>query len=536
MIKPKLLIFFVFFCLALSFAAFTNHAWEDYYITYRCSKNLATGNGLVYTPGERVHAFTSPLNVLVPALINYISADSSDELVLWIFRLLSASLLALAAINCYEIAKKLSFNKISIIFLLGLLATDAKTIDFTINGQEAAFMVFFLSWMFRTLMVSDEKITLKLALSWAGLMWTRPDGFIYFGSVALGFLLFPQGVRFARSRKELLAVYVKATLLSMILYCPWFVWAWSYYGSPIPHTIVAKGLTFSPPDLLGYLQHFLLLPFNAIFGDTSADAVFTPAYAHFGGWPAFMFLASKAASFFCLIFWLLPTKNYSVRSLSVGFYISLFYISYIANYPYPWYIPNIAIMSFVILALSADRIFTSIRSIRLDKVRSAASVIFKFIVSVSLIFAGIVLCLTAYQLRIQQHVIENGVRQQIGLWLLGNAAKGDTVFLEPSGYIGFYSNLKLYDFPGLTSLEVVAARKKLRSNQWKMLIEDLKPDWVVRRWYEATDDETTPAYLDQSYTSVKTFDAMPAVNSYRFLPGRYYLYHDSVYTVYKRDP
>lgn len=34
------------FVLALLFALYTNRAWEDYYITFRSSKNLASGNGL----------------------------------------------------------------------------------------------------------------------------------------------------------------------------------------------------------------------------------------------------------------------------------------------------------------------------------------------------------------------------------------------------------------------------------------------------------------------------------------------------------
>src|SRR5881394_385774 len=34
---------------------------EDAYITYRYAHHLATGNGLVYNPGERVMGFSSPL-------------------------------------------------------------------------------------------------------------------------------------------------------------------------------------------------------------------------------------------------------------------------------------------------------------------------------------------------------------------------------------------------------------------------------------------------------------------------------------------
>jgi len=69
----------VVFTLALLFAAYTRHAWEDYYITYRCSKNLATGHGLVYTVGERVHAFTSPLNVLIPAALSVMTGNTRSS-------------------------------------------------------------------------------------------------------------------------------------------------------------------------------------------------------------------------------------------------------------------------------------------------------------------------------------------------------------------------------------------------------------------------------------------------------------------------
>ena len=51
----------------LGYALYTDHIWEDFFITFRHSENLARGDGLVYQPGERVHGFTSPLGVLLPA-------------------------------------------------------------------------------------------------------------------------------------------------------------------------------------------------------------------------------------------------------------------------------------------------------------------------------------------------------------------------------------------------------------------------------------------------------------------------------------
>src|SRR5690349_3775459 len=80
------------FAAPLVFAIITRHVWEDYYITFRASKNLALGNGLVYQIGERVHSFTSPLGVLLPAFLYLLT--HSDTLALWCFRLIACGALA----------------------------------------------------------------------------------------------------------------------------------------------------------------------------------------------------------------------------------------------------------------------------------------------------------------------------------------------------------------------------------------------------------------------------------------------------------
>ncbi|MEN9402814.1 MAG: hypothetical protein RL091_1517, partial [Verrucomicrobiota bacterium] len=59
--RSRALIFLLVAGIAAAFALYTHHVWEDYYITYRSSKNLATGHGLVFNYGDRLHTFTSPL-------------------------------------------------------------------------------------------------------------------------------------------------------------------------------------------------------------------------------------------------------------------------------------------------------------------------------------------------------------------------------------------------------------------------------------------------------------------------------------------
>ena len=83
--RPTSLSFIFAFVLALVFAATTQHVWEDYYITFRSSKNLAEGYGLVFNHGDRLHTFTSPLGVLLPAFAYLLTGNQSDVGAIWIF-------------------------------------------------------------------------------------------------------------------------------------------------------------------------------------------------------------------------------------------------------------------------------------------------------------------------------------------------------------------------------------------------------------------------------------------------------------------
>ena len=148
-------------------------------------------------------------------------------------------------------------------------------------------MMFFLALALHALTVRSDWTVLKLGLAGAGLMWTRPDGFIYFGALGLGFLLFDAGRPIGQSRLGLLKIFLWAGALTTVLYLPWLLWAWHYFGSPIPHTIIAKGVEVclcdaaactAPCSAFGF-------PFGMLVGRTSVGATFLPANALlFGGW------------------------------------------------------------------------------------------------------------------------------------------------------------------------------------------------------------------------------------------------------------
>jgi hypothetical protein len=154
-----------------------------------------------------------------------------------------------------------------------------------------------------------------------------------------------------------------------------------------------------------------------------------------------------------------------------------------------------------------------------------------WVLSQALLFAGV-----AWQMRAQQTIIENNHRREIGRWLRSHAAPGDRVYLEPLGYIGFYSGLKMLDYPGLASPEVVAARRS-GHRSYAQIIAALRPEWLVLRPDQVAGiQRETPRLLGEDYHLARVFDARGEVDAMTFLPGRGYLEFDALFLVFNRTP
>lgn len=129
--------------------------------------------------------------------------------------------------------------------------------------------------------------------------------------------------------------------------------------------------------------------------------------------------------------------------------------------------------------------------------------------------------------------MEDGVRRSIGLWLREHARPGDTVFLEPLGYIGYFSQLKTFDFPGLSSPEVVAV---IRSGHrtYPDIITALRPTWLVLRPSELALPEFIGTPVPVDYAVAGHWSAKLQLDGVRFLPGRPWSEHEAEYFVMHR--
>ncbi len=503
----------------LLFAAYTGHIWEDYFITLRSSRNLVEGHGLVFTPGERLHTFTSPLGVLLPALCTAVAGVENEQLAMWLFRVISVSFLAASVVMVWRRFDAMGVGALGRFTFFGLLLADAKLADFAINGMETAILIFFLLLLWTELEAPDAPRVSRIALACAGLMWTRPDGFIPGAALILPHLVFRR--RADGSARVPWRGLLQGIGVGAVIYVPWLLWAWWYYGTPVPHTITAKSGIMPPPQL----REFLLTPWNTLLGESKLIDLFLPTYWFYGGWPPFMKCFGYALTVPAAFAWIVPIFPANVRRLSLGVFIGMFYVCAIILFP--WYAPPWAIVAALTVALMVD--FAAARA----KAANRASLASALRITCAMGVAGQIalLAATAWQMRTQERIIEQGVRRPIGEWLRANAAPSDTVLLEPLGYIGYYSRLKTYDFPGLSSREVVAA---VRSGvmRYADLIVRLQPTWLVLRPTEIAEKDFAERAVLRDYRLVKTWDALPELNEVGYLPGRKWVEWDARFKVF----
>jgi hypothetical protein len=232
------LVFVVAACLVcFGYTLYTNQTWEDSLITLRQAENLLEGEGLTYNPGELVHGFTSPINVLLLALCRFLTGQSSYDATLWLYRGFSIAAFAASGVLMLKAFHETPPRWVAATWFLGIVYLfDIKNVAFSINGMETAFMLAFVGWAIYLMSRAEREQWFWRGVSWSGLMWSRPDGCVYIAAFSLAELIF-----LSASRRATIISLAKSAAICAFVYGPWIVWAWWYYGSPIPHTIIAKG-------------------------------------------------------------------------------------------------------------------------------------------------------------------------------------------------------------------------------------------------------------------------------------------------------
>jgi len=497
----------------LLYAMITGHVWEDYFITFKFSRNLWEGHGLVHWPGVRVHGFTSPLGVLLPSICYGITGATSYLPGLWLFRLLMSCAFAFGGIIFLGIFRRAGMAPWARGFFAVFYLFDAKSVMFSVNGMETALMLFFVALSIDAATSGKRNAWVWLGCAWGGLMLTRPDSCVFVAAIGLVDAVANR----SRWRTHILFL-LKAALLCALIYLPWFCWVWWYYGSPIPHTIIAK----AGAGLSGSLLNTILL---CLRRPPALSAIFMPPYAFFGPWPTTAQVTTWILAVVGAAYWLIPNGDPLGRRLSAIFLLLAVYLGQMP-FAFPWYFPPVAVLGYgVVVCATVDLV----KRLSLgDGERRVGILLLTPFAAVTCIL----LLMSSVQMYHQQRIIESGVRTGIGRYLAENAAPDDRVYLECLGYIGYFSERRMLDFPGLCTPEVARLRKD-RGLTMATIVPELKPEWLVLRGYEADKVMAVPANRD-AYRQVMVANATPAIWEKKFLPGRDYLLYDACFVVFRR--
>ena len=564
------------FALAFAYVFATKHVWEDYFITFRHSKNFAEGRGLVYHEGERIHGFTSPVGVLLPALFHVIAGKPESYVpALLMFQFVGALAFAGAGILLLHLLRTAIPGEPLLPWTGAILfAFEFKSVAFSMNGQETGLMLFFLALTLRALQLGADLHWKALGLAWTGLQWTRPDGCVFVVATALATLVFSGG----RSRASILVACLKAGVLSLILYAPWLIATTIYYGTPIPHTVTAKAGTVPMVRTL-----FGPFPFGLVDRIRDrAGAIFDPIYAVFGGWPETLVRFARGVGLVGLVWWVIPIRGPFARfSRWTGFaaFLMVLYLTLILIFP--WYLPPIALLMILSLAagaFSAPRTFlivvvagwlfvemwdknyfarmddgrlpfkpkemwiflaavvsALVLPMLLGAARRTPRMAMLVVVAVAGMLGAVSVC-SWREIAVQQEYVENRHRRVIGEWLRDNARPGETIYLESLGYIGYFSNGTMLDWPGLVAPRVVAARQRAQGRlDMIRAVTALEPDWLVfRKGIELTQAKNDP-FIMVNYDVVREFnDGEEIRREYPDLPGLGYLLNDADHVVMRR--
>jgi len=226
---------------------------DDAFITFRYARNLVEGAGFIYNMGEAVLGTTTPLYTGLMALLSLVTRTQD-------FALLSLVINALAdatsTLLLYHLGKRLSHSPWVGLAAALLWAIAPMSVSFAIGGMETSvFIVLMLGAFTAHLDRRDQASAVLSALA----LLTRPDAALIVALI-LGQILL-ENFQFPISNDQTKRTYLKIANWSLtfaLVVAPWLLYATVTFGSPLPHSVAAKGLAYRLPPEAG-LARFIQL-------------------------------------------------------------------------------------------------------------------------------------------------------------------------------------------------------------------------------------------------------------------------------------
>lgn len=218
--------------LALMLYALIVCAWQcdDAYLTFRTARNLVTGRGLTWNPGDRVQVFTHPLWMALSAIAFAITREHfvSMNVIAIATSLAAAAMLAWLARERFWIATA----------CIAALVASRAFVDFAVSGLENPLLALIIAFAAHaSARGANPRRDLLVTLASSAAFLTRPDAVL---------LLLPAWIAcIARPHRSWRAIaFGAAPALA------WECFSLVYYGALVPNTALAKLNLAVPRSLL----------------------------------------------------------------------------------------------------------------------------------------------------------------------------------------------------------------------------------------------------------------------------------------------
>jgi hypothetical protein len=436
----------------IAFWAYTDWTIEDGMIVGRIARNFARSGVLSFNTGEVVSSATSPLFALMAGLLVKAGLDPLSALkVLGLLAGITTAYVFYVFVCDYLPPRFALLTSLS----YTLLPT---TVAYNLCGLETP--LYTLACM-AALFASIRRQHRTALLSGALALVLRPDGLIVLGVVLVVAMFEPVGYR------QKLSWVLPAALVLCINLGAYY----AAFGEIIPHTMIAKSGAYHV-HVLNNVTRYLR---QMLFSQPAGLALYVLAGV---GLPVAIRVNRRTG--LLIIWYVLYHLAFMLRAQLFDWYLHppIFVVVFFAGF---------AIWK-VVVFLTSRRVLHGNRWVpRLWPTCLLGLILLTSFAANARYMAG----------KLINREYERHVREAAGRWLSENSRADDLVFSESLGYIGYYSNNPMVDWPGLVSADIPALIKGLeRKRAYERIIEVKKPKYLVLRnneWQQLS-EKFSPIY------------------------------------------
>lgn len=390
---------------------------DDAYISFRYAENFAEGKGIVYNEGEYVEGYTCFLWVVLLAGLYKIGLDlpTTSKILGVLFTFITIFLMS----RIHKIIKGTHWL-VSVAGVLILGSMGAFT-SWAMSGMETSLtaLLVFLSMLMFGALVSRNKESLVgyflvgIIVSMA--VMSRPDA-----GIILPMLVFCSFLHAIKEKQYLNPVLI--ILGFLVLFIPYFIWRYNYYGWLLPNTFYVKVGSSKEQIKRGLTYAFYFLKGSFLI------------------WAPFIMLQIFPIK-------TLGSKGFAIFAMSLTVFLNMLYVISVGGDCMPAHRFYTPITPLLVTVCAYTLFFPGASYIR------------------SLILVVLILCFNLWQLKNDPYLYERIIAdvvaergKETGLWLRENVPPNSLLATNTAGSVAYYSRLKVIDMLGLND-EHIAHRE-----------------------------------------------------------------------------